>query len=122
LKYDESQVIIILDMLCASMEHWTNREIGCTYIVTQQGKTTSPSSRRSACIHINSVVASATNLYSASMLEHETVGCFLEFQQDCHHETQHARHLLGIVELSEYVVALDSNMLVAQMLLNYSDF
>src|SRR4051812_47025700 len=40
-----------------------------------------PSSLSSASTHIISVVASATALYSASVLDLDTVACFLAFQE-----------------------------------------
>jgi hypothetical protein len=58
------------------MEHWICREREIA--ILGEGK---PSSCRSFRTHITSVVALATDLYSASVEDLDTVACFLALQE-----------------------------------------
>jgi hypothetical protein len=60
------------------MEHWICREREREVAILGEG---TPSSCRSFRTHITSIVALATDLYSAAVEDLDTVACFLALQE-----------------------------------------
>jgi len=72
---------INFDVLCPCMKHWISSEVTAprlSHHSTGGRGWGISSSRRRDCIHIASAVPFANALYSASVDDHDTVGCFRE--------------------------------------------
>jgi hypothetical protein len=66
------------------MKNWVCRQVGAprlSHYRHDRSRRVTPSSRTRASTQINSAVAFASALYSASVLERDIVGCFLALQE-----------------------------------------